>query len=329
MFGKKSGGSKGSNDKVFVQNAVKTLVANIRFASVDNPVRVIGVTSSIPNEGKSTVSYSLAQALANGGQTVLLVDCDLRRRSLAGIIGCHAQAGIYGVLSGQVSIEDAAVHTSTKGLYFLDCEPHIPNPVDILSSRRFKNFIAEMREKFTYVVVDTPPLTAFVDAAVISQNVDGMLLVVRQDLTKRDDLLEAYEQLQKAGANVIGCVLNFADNEKSDYYYSYYNKKGKRVRKSKGSSSAEAPKLPDTPLSQQAARPATQAAPRPVQAQQAPRRAAASPKAADDAVATPGLKPLPTQGGAVAGAGAGSGSGSPDSTMSFLAQTGYRPKASN
>lgn len=320
MFGKKSGGSKGSNDQVFLQNSVKTLVANIRFASVDNPIRVIGVTSSIPNEGKSTTSYALAQALANGGQSVLLIDCDLHRRSLANMIGVHAQAGIYGVLSGQVAIEDAAVSTPTKGLYFLDCEPHIPNPVDILSSRRFKNFIAQMREKYTYVVVDTPPLTAFVDGAVISQNVDGMLLVVRQDQTKRDEVLGAYDQLKKADANIIGCVLTFADNEKSDYYYSYYNKDGKRVRKSKGSSSSEAPQLPNVPLSQQMAAPATRS-PRPEQAQQAPRKAATGAKSAAPAPAAPGLKPLPTQGGKVAA--------SPDSTMSFLAQTGYRPNTSN
>ncbi len=320
MFGKKSGGSKGSNDQVFLQNSVKTLVANIRFASVDDPIRVIGVTSSIPNEGKSTTSYALAQALANGGQSVLLIDCDLRRRSLANMIGVHAQAGIYGVLSGQVAVEDAAVRTPTNGLYLLDCEPHIPNPVDILSSRRFKNFIAQMREKYTYVVVDTPPLTAFVDGAVISQNVDGMLLVVRQDQTKRDEILGAYEQLKKADANVIGCVLTFADSDKSDYYYSYYNKDGKRVRKSKGSSSSDAPKLPDAPLSQQMAAPATRSS-RPEQAQQAPRKAATAPKSATSAPAVPGLKPLPTQGAKSAA--------SPDSTMSFLAQTGYRPNTSN
>ncbi len=320
MFGKKSGGSKGSNDQVFLQNSVKTLVANIRFASVDDPIRVIGVTSSIPNEGKSTTSYALAQALANGGQSVLLIDCDLRRRSLANMIGVHAQAGIYGVLSGQVAVEDAAVRTPTNGLYLLDCEPHIPNPVDILSSRRFKNFIAQMREKYTYVVVDTPPLTAFVDGAVISQNVDGMLLVVRQDQTKRDEILGAYEQLKKADANVIGCVLTFADSDKSDYYYSYYNKDGKRVRKSKGSSSSDAPKLPDAPLSQQMAAPATRSS-RPEQAQQAPRKAATAPKSSTSAPAVPGLKPLPTQGAKSAA--------SPDSTMSFLAQTGYRPNTSN
>ncbi len=310
MFGKKSSGSKSSTDQVFLQNAVKTLVANIRFASVDNPIRVIGVTSSIPNEGKSTTSYALSQALANGGQSVLLIDCDLRRRSLANMIGVHAQAGIYAVLSGQTDIEDAAVRTKTQGLYLLDCEPHIPNPVDILSSRRFKNFVAQMREKYTYVVIDTPPLSAFVDGAVISQNVDGMLLVVRQDLTKRDEILASFEQLKKADANVIGTVMTFCESDKSEYYYSYYNKDGKRVRKSSGSSSSDAPRLPDAPLSQQAMRPA--------QAQQAggkPRGSASRPS-----TPAPGLKPLPNNGGAGAAA-----SGAPDSTMSFLAQTGYRP----
>lgn len=219
MFGTNSTSGKGTGDRVFLQNAVKTLVANIRFASVDNPVHVIGVSSSIPNEGKSSISYALAQALAAGGQEVLLVDCDLRRRRLANMIGTHAQAGIYSVLSGQTELNDAAVETSTPGVYLLDCEPHIPNPVDILASRRFKSLVAQMREEFGYVVIDTPPLSAFVDGAVISQNVDGMLLVVRRNFTKRDEILGAYEQLKKAGANVLGTVLNFCEDEKSEYYY--------------------------------------------------------------------------------------------------------------
>ena len=297
MFGKNTA-SSGSNDRVFLQNSVKTLVANIRFASVDNPVHVIGVTSSIPNEGKSSISYALAQALASGGQDVLIVDCDLRRRSLANMVGVHAQAGLYAVLAGQVSLDDAAVETPTRGLYMLDCEPHIPNPVDILSSQRFKNLVAQMRRDFGYVVIDTPPLSAFVDGAVISQNVDGMLLVVRQDFTKRDEILASYDQLQKAGANVIGSVLNFCENEKSEYYYSYYNKEGKRVRKS-SSSSAGAPKLPNVPLSQQVARQAPAAQPAPAEA--APSASASG----------AGLKPLPTI------------DAQSNDTMAFLKQSGY------
>lgn len=314
MLGTKKKSSGATSDRVFFQNSMKTLVANIRFASVDNPIRTIGVTSSVPNEGKSSVSVSLAQALASSGKDTLLVDCDLRRRSVANILGTHAQYGIYGVLSGQVDLDDAIVETSTPGLYFLDCEPHIPNPVDILASKRFKNLVELMRNEFGYVVIDTPPITAFVDGAVVSTSVDGTLMVVRRDFTRRDEVTAAYEQLKKAGANVIGSVLNFCESERSEYYYSYYNKDGKRVRKSKGSSSAPAPKLPDKPLAQQ-----NRSQAKPSTAHVAERVAAAAPavaKPSDPEPMAPGLKPLPSNDLTPA-----------DSTMAFLQQSGYQPRS--
>lgn len=301
-FGKKNSGKKASGDRVFLQNSVKTLVANIRFASVDDPVRVLSVTSSIPNEGKTSVSVALAEALAASGRDVLIVENDMRRRSLANALGVHAQYGIYGVLSGQVALDDAIVETSTPGLYFLDSEPHIPNPVDILASKRFKSLVATMREEFGYVVIDTPPLSAFVDGAVISTVVDATLLVVRQNFTKRDEILASYDQLKKADANVIGTVLNFCETERSEYYYSYYTKDGKRVRKS-SASSAGAPKLPNRPLSQQQLRPAAE-------------DAAASVSAAASNVNN--LRPLPNTDEHPA-----------DSTMAFLTQSGYKPRPYN
>lgn len=309
MLGKKKKTARGSNDRVFLQNSVKTLVANIRFASVDDPVSVIAVTSAVPSEGKSTISLALAQALAASGKSVLLVDCDLRRRGLANMIGAHAQYGIYSVLSGQVSLGEAAVETDTRGLYFLDCEPHIPNPVDILASRRFKALLGQMRQEYGYVVIDTPPLSAFVDGAVISQNADGTLLVVRRDFAKRDEVLASYDQLKKADANVLGTVLNYCENEKSEYYYSYYNKDGKRVRKSSGSSQS-APKMPDAPLSQRAVRPAQSTRPAPVAR---PAARAQAPVPAPEPVPA-GLKPLPEV------------EPSADNTMTFLKQSGYQPR---
>ena len=126
--------------QVVVQNAAKTLLANIRFASVDTPVHTLVITSSVPNEGKSTVCVNLAEAIATSGKSVLLVECDMRRRSLADLLGVHARTGIYGVLAEQSELEDAVVATGVKGMYFLDAEPHIPNPADILSSRRFRRF---------------------------------------------------------------------------------------------------------------------------------------------------------------------------------------------
>lgn len=289
--------AKQNGDRAVMQNAVKTLATNIRFASVDNPVRSIVVTSSIPNEGKSTIAVALSEALASGGKSVLLVECDMRRRTIAGMLGVHAQNGLYAVLSAQVELEDAVVRTSMRGVSFLDAEPHIPNPVDILGSRRFHSFVESLKSSYDYVIFDTPPLSAFVDAAVIGSVVDGALLVVRRNFVKREAVVSSLEQLKKAGANVLGTVLNYCENERSDYYYEYYNKSGSK--RDQGSDMA-APQIPSAPAQRQVATPRTRTATAPVQQKST-------------------LRPIPS----------GTGAASPDSTSQFLAQTGYRPHYSD
>lgn len=289
--------AKQNGDRAVMQNAVKTLATNIRFASVDNPVHSIVVTSSIPNEGKSTIAVALSEALASGGKSVLLVECDMRRRSIAGMLGVHAQNGLYAVLSAQVELEDAVVRTSMRGVSFLDAEPHIPNPVDILGSRRFHSFVESLKPSYDYVVFDTPPLSAFIDAAVIGSVVDGALLVVRRNFVKREAVVSSLEQLKKAGANVLGTVLNYCENERSDYYYEYYNKSGSK--RGQGSDMA-APQIPSAPAQRQVATPRTRAATAPAQQKST-------------------LRPIPS----------GTGAASPDSTSQFLAQTGYRPHYSD
>lgn len=234
---------KASSDALVVQNAAKTLFANIRFASVDRPVKSIVLTSSVPNEGKSTVAYNLAQAIASSGKRTLIVECDMRRRSLADMVGARARHGIYAVLSGQVELDEALVATSHRNLFFLDSEPHIPNPADILSSQRFRKLVAQMESDFDYVVIDTPPVGTFVDAAIIAALADATALVVRERFVKRAELQNAYDQLKKADANVIGVIMNMCEAESSEYYYAYYNKEGKRVRKSEGHVS-DGPQLP-------------------------------------------------------------------------------------
>ena len=232
MFKKKNKSGLSESDLVYLQNSVKTLAANIRFTSVDNPLRVIGITSSVANEGKPTVSYMLGQAMASGGGDVLLVNCDFRHRSLAKKARVHSKKGLYAVLAGRCELSEAVVPLDIPGLYLLDVEPSIPNPVDVLASRRFHELMQRVRNEYGFVIVDTPPLSAFVDAAVVSRNADGMLLVVREGFTKREDLLAAYDQLLKADANVIGTVLNFCNTERSShyYYYNYYTTDGKKVR---------------------------------------------------------------------------------------------------
>ncbi|RVU96708.1 polysaccharide biosynthesis tyrosine autokinase [Coriobacteriales bacterium OH1046] len=212
-----------------IQNAAQTLLANIRFASVDDPVRALVVTSSVPNEGKTTVSIELARAIAAGGRTVLLVECDMRRRSLAAVLGAHPQSGLYGVLAGTSDLTSSAVSVE-KNFWFLDVEPHIPNPPDIIASKRFRRFVEDAKARFNYVIFDTPPLAAFVDAAVLSTTADGTVMVVRENFAKRSEVVDAYTQLENAGANVVGVCMNYCKEERSEYYYAYYDKQGNRVK---------------------------------------------------------------------------------------------------
>ena len=188
-----------------MQNAIKTLAANIRFASVDDPIRSIVVTSSVPNEGKTTVAISLAEAMASSGSKVLLVETDMRRRSVANSLGVHARSGVYAVLCGQVSLADAVVSTAARGMYFLDCEPHIPNPDALVGSKRFRNLAEAALSSFDYVIFDTPPLSAFVDAAILSTVADGTLLVVGQNVVRRDELTASFAQLEEGRRECLGC----------------------------------------------------------------------------------------------------------------------------
>lgn len=234
---------QGANAQV-AQNAAKTLMANIRFASVDSPVKSLVITSSVPNEGKSTVAVNLAQTAAVGGKRVLLVECDMRRRSLADRLGVRARAGLHAVLSDQVDLASAVVPTNQRNVFFLDAEPHIPSPADIVSSKRFARLVSVLEREYDFVIFDTPPVGTFVDAAIVSSLTDAAALVVRDNFTKRDEVLNAYDQLKKAEANVIGVVLNCCKTETSEYYYAYYNKEGKRVKTSEGTSSSDLANLP-------------------------------------------------------------------------------------
>jgi capsular exopolysaccharide synthesis family protein len=241
-----------------VANAAQTLFANIRFMSVDNPVHVLAITSSVPNEGKTFVSMNLASAIAASGASTLLVECDMRRRSMAARIGVHAQHGIYSVMTGQVSLEQAAVRTPTKNLYFLDAEPHIPNPSNILNSHHFQNFLDNARSRFDYVVFDTPPVTTFVDAAVLGTKVDAVLLVARENFVKRAELQQAVDQLRASNCNLAGVVMNGCDFGKGNSYYSYYYENGEGGLRNRAEEESSAPKfVPAKSQQVPAARPAS------------------------------------------------------------------------
>ena len=220
---------KAASNTLEIQNAAKTMLANIRFASVDSPMQSIVITSSVPNEGKTTTTIELAKAIASSGNSVLLVEADMRRRSAASALGVRASHGAYAVMANQVTLQQAVVSAGVPNFYFLDTEPNIPNPADILSSRAYVRLVDEACDAYDYVLFDTPPVGTFVDAAILSRLVDGVVLVVKIGGAKRDEIVAAYDQLNKAEAHIIGACATFCEGTGSEYYYAYYNKDNQRV----------------------------------------------------------------------------------------------------
>ncbi|MBE3583527.1 MAG: CpsD/CapB family tyrosine-protein kinase [Limnochordaceae bacterium] len=202
--------------------AFRTLRTNIQFASVDRPLRVMLVTSSGPDEGKSTVSANLSAALAQAGQRVLLINGDLRRPSLHRVLGCTDRIGLTNVLLGQASITEAVQETSVPNLYFLGSGPLPPNPAEVLGSQSMDQLLAQVKAAYDMVVVDMPPVVALADAAILAPRVDGVLLVVRAGRTNKEAARQAVAMLQRVRAHLLGVVLNDIDLKSSRYGYYYY-----------------------------------------------------------------------------------------------------------
>jgi capsular exopolysaccharide synthesis family protein len=229
----KPSGDAADKNRSILLDAAKTLLANIRFASIDEEVKTIVVTSSMTDEGKSTVALNLALALASSGKNTLLVDADMRRRTLAHSLDIHMPCGIYAAVSGASPLNEAICRTRVPRLYFMDSEPDIPSPPDILGTKSFASLVKSLDESFDAVVFDTPPVSLFVDAAIISSIVDGTLFLIRQGSTKRAIAEGAVQQLRQANARLLGVVVTFTRNSESNYYYKYYNNNnnGRKKRK--------------------------------------------------------------------------------------------------
>ena len=267
-----------------LSNASKTLLANIRFASVDQKVKTIVVTSSETNEGKTIVSTNLANAIATSGKKVLIVEADMRRRSLGKLLDVHPANGLYAALSGSATLNEVIMPTHIPNLYFIDAEPNIPSPPDILSTKRFASLVDKLRDSFDYVIFDTPPVSLFVDAAILSSLVDGTLFVIRQNQTKRALAAKCVQQLRVADGRILGTVMTFCSDDESSYYYAYYTQDGKRVNKDKLEPTAMPAEL-NNPSSipwdqdKRPMPPRRQASAAPQGAAQAPRKASAAPHA--------------------------------------------------
>lgn len=202
----------------------RQLRTNLQFANVSGRAKSVLVTSSLPGEGKSTTATNLAISLAQAGQTVCLVDADLRRPMVSEYLGLDRNAGLTTALVGHADVNDLLQGWGTDGLYVLTSGQIPPNPSELLGSAEMKNLIERLEEVFDTVVIDAPPLLPVTDAAVLSQHVGGVVLIAGAQKVKQHDLQKALTTLQLVGATIFGIVLNQLSTKGPDAYsYSYYS----------------------------------------------------------------------------------------------------------
>lgn len=223
--------------KSVAAEAYRTLRTNIQYSSFDKEYRCIAVTSSVPGEGKSTTAGNLAYALAQSENTVLIVDCDLRKSSLHKRFRISNNAGLTDVLVGTYKMEEA-VYKRSEDFHVLTAGKAVPNPAEMLGSKAMERFLYEAKKHYDYIIIDTPPVIAVTDAQILSTKVDGTILVVRSGETKKHTVQMAVDSLKKVGANIIGTVLNAVEMKGNKYYYYYYGNEdgdteGKKSKKGK------------------------------------------------------------------------------------------------
>nr|WP_238345081.1 CpsD/CapB family tyrosine-protein kinase [Actinopolymorpha cephalotaxi] len=200
------------------------LRTNLQFVDVDQRSKVFVVTSSLPGEGKTTTATNLAIALAQSGQRVALVDGDLRRPGVADSLGLETSVGLTSVLIGRIALSDAIQEWGPDKLPVLTSGPMPPDPTHLLQSRVMAEVLADLRRAFDIVLIDAPPLLPVADAAILSAQVEGALLVVRHGKTTRDQVRSCVERLGSVHAHVAGTILNMCPNSgpnRVDYSYSY------------------------------------------------------------------------------------------------------------
>ena len=186
--------------------AFRQLRTNLQFVDVDNPRKVIVVTSSLPREGKTTTLCNLAIALASAGSKVLVIEGDLRRPKAADLLGLERAVGLTSILAGRVRLEQAVQPWAGGVLDVLASGPLPPNPSELLASQHMKILLAQLRDMYDVVLIDSPPLLPVTDAAAIAPATDGVILVCRFKETTRDQVTAAVEALDAVSARILGTV---------------------------------------------------------------------------------------------------------------------------
>lgn len=199
----------------------RTLRTNLEFTGIEN--RVIAITSCAPDDGKSTVSFQLACALAESGKSTIYVDADMRRSVFAQRYNIDKEMkGLSHFLSGKIDTSDVIYVTNKERFYVLPTGVFPSNPTELLGNARMEVLITGLKKVFDYVIIDTPPLGSVIDAAVVSKYCDATMLVLASNTTSKKEAKKVIAQLKTANQNFLGIVLNKVEMKGSGYYYKRY-----------------------------------------------------------------------------------------------------------
>ncbi|MBQ3583371.1 MAG: polysaccharide biosynthesis tyrosine autokinase [Lachnospiraceae bacterium] len=203
--------------------AYKRLRTNVQFCGSD--VKVIALTSTVPNEGKSSVSFNLAASIAESGKKVIFLDADLRKSVLVGRYKINkAVKGLTHYLSGVNPFDEVVYSTNVDNLHVVFSGPVPPNPAELLGNKYFKSLIAQLRRTYDYIIIDTPPIGSVIDAAVVAEECDGVILVISAGEISYKLVQTTKMQMEKSNCKILGAVLNKVPMGKGGYYGKYYGK---------------------------------------------------------------------------------------------------------
>lgn len=210
--------------KSHIAECTRAVRTNLLFMSPDKPIKRMLVTSSGPQEGKSTTAINLAIAMAQSGQKVLLIDTDMRRPRLHKAFGVPNDVGVSSLVVGEGKLDEAIKTTEVPGVFLLPCGPVPPNPAELLHTRAFGELLETLDGMFDRVLLDSPPVGAVADAVVLATQVNGVVMVLKAGVTNRDVAKRTLRALQDVKATMLGAVLNDVNLERSrygDYSYGY------------------------------------------------------------------------------------------------------------
>lgn len=212
----------GKNSSFYVQEAYKTLRTNIRFFLSGDGCKKFCITSGLASEGKSITILNLAISFAEAGSKVLLIDADLRRPSIARLLIENASPGLSNVLAGLCKPEEAIRKSAYQNLDVLFSGEIPPNPSELLGGSVMQQMIDTLSDQYDYILVDTPPVGVVSDASIVTNLLDGVLLLVRANWAKKDVVRRAVENLARTGIKPLGYVLNGVEYSEKKYGH-YYN----------------------------------------------------------------------------------------------------------